>query len=167
MAPAHRTYVAILGHDAAASFRRAAGGQLPLDPATALRPAPGDRVAVLSVRGPLFFSEAAFVATATVVGDDGSALRLRRRVLVPERHPVALHSLPSLRVSAGWTHGALGGLRGAAVACTPRDLERIEAAVLAAAHAHGPRPKRPQHRRPRTPGRRALMAGRAAVGSRP
>ncbi|HUG05698.1 MAG TPA: hypothetical protein VMQ78_04085 [Candidatus Limnocylindria bacterium] len=96
----------------------------------------------------------------------GSALWRESATPDGQRRRAALHSLPSLRVSAGWTHGALGGLRGAAVACTSRDLERIEAAVLAAARAHGPGPTR---RNTAGPERRvaALIAGRAAVGSRP
>jgi len=167
MARAYGTYVAILGHDAAASFLRAGGTGLALDPAIQPRPMPGDRLAVVSVRGPLFVSGAAFVATATVTSHEGSLLRLRHRVLAPEAHPVALQSLPSLRVSAGWTHGALGGLRGTVVSCSARDLERIDKAILASAHEYGPRPQRPQHGRPRTPGHRALIAGRAAAGRRP
>ena len=47
-----------------------------------------------------------------------------------------------------------------------RVLERIEAALLTLAHRYGPAPKPPAHRRPRTPGRRALIAGRAAVRRR-
>jgi len=132
-----------------------------------VRPQGGDRVALLSVHGPLFFSEAAFVGSADVLADDGTALKLRHRVLAPPGWTVALRTLPSLRVSAGWTHVGLGALRGEVVRCTARDLGRIEAALLAVARAHGPRAKRPAHRRPRTPGRRALIAGRAAVGRRP
>lgn len=124
-------------------------------------------MALLSVRGPLFLSDAAFVGTADVIGNDGAVLRLRHRVLTPPAYPVPLRTLPSLRVSAGWTHARLGVLRGGMVRCTARDAGRIEAALLAVARAHGPRARRPAHHRPRTPGRRALMAGRAAVGRRP
>jgi hypothetical protein len=138
-----------------------------LDAATIVRPQGGDRVALLSVRGPLFVTDAAFVGTADVLADDGAALKLRHRVLAPPANTVALRTLPSLRVSAGWTHAKLGALRGGVVPCSVRDLERIEAALLLVARAYGTRAKRPAHRQPRTPGRRALSAGRAAVGRHP
>jgi hypothetical protein len=168
MAKAFGTYVAILDHtEARALLRiRATALELPTGVAPA-RPRQGDRLGILAVRGPLFVAGAAFVGTADVLSDEGSLLRLRHRVLAPEPYQIALGRLPSLRVSAGWTHRSLGELRGTAVRCSSRDLERVEAALLTLARRHGPAPKRPAHRRPRTPGRRALIAGRAAVGRRP
>lgn len=167
MAKAIRTYVTILDHADASAVLRAGARQLELPSGLADRPQRGDRVGFLAVRGPLFVAGAAFVGTADVLSDEGSRLLLRHRVLAPVPHQIALSQLPSLRVSAGWTHGALGGLRGSLVPCTRRDLERVEAALLALAKEYGPPAKRPAHRRPRTPGRRALIAGRAAVGRRP
>jgi hypothetical protein len=167
MPKTYGTYVAILDRDRATALCRAGLRRLALDTEAVVRPQGGDRVALLSVRGPLFVSDAAFVGTADVLGDDGAALRLRHRVLAPPAYTVPLRTLPSLRVSAGWTRARLGVLRGGMVRCTIRDAERIEAALLAVARAHGPRARRPAHRRPRTPGRRALIAGRAAVGPRP
>lgn len=167
MAKVFGTYVAILDRDLASALCRAGARRLSLDAIAPVRPQGGDRLALLSVHGPLFVSAAAFVGTADVLADEGVTLRLRHRVLAPLGNAVALRTLPSLRVSAGWTHPALGALRGEVVRCTARDLERIEAALLAVARAHGPRAKRPAHRSPRTPGRRALIAGRAAVGRRP
>jgi hypothetical protein len=167
MAKVFRTYVAILDDDRASSLCRAGARRLALDAAATVRPQGGDRVALLSVRGPLFVTDAAFVGTVDVLADDGAALKLRHRVLAPLAKEVALRTLPSLRVSAGWTHAKLGALRGEVVLCTVRDAERIEAALLAVARAYGPRVKRPAHRQPRTPGRRALGAGRAAGGRHP
>ena len=167
MAKAVGTYVAIVDHVDALRVVRAGARQLELGSDTADRPGPGDRLGILAVRGPLFVAGAAFVGTADVLRDDGPRLRLRHRVLAPAPYGVALSELPSLRVSAGWTHGTLGGLRGTVVRCTIRDLARVEAALLTLARRYGPPGKRPAHRRPRTPGRRALIAGRAAVGRRP
>jgi hypothetical protein len=140
MAKVFGTYVAILDRDRAASLCRAGARRLALDAATMVRPQGGDRLALLAVRGPLYVSAAAFVGTADVLADEGAALKLRHRVLAPSGNAVALRTLPSLRVSAGWTHAALGALRGGVVRCTARDAERIENALLAVARAHGPRP---------------------------
>lgn len=161
------TYVAILDQSLVTRLLRAKARELELASGVADRPQAGDRVGILAVRGPLFAAEAAFVGTAAVLGDDGSRLRLRHRVLAPAPHRVAPRDLPSLRVSAGWTNALLGSLRGSVVRCSSRDLERVEAALLTLAHRYGPAPKRPAHRRPRTPGRRVLIAGRAAAGRRP
>lgn len=161
MAKATGTYVAILDHADATLLLRAKARALELASDTADRPEAGDRVGILAVRGPRFAAEAAFVGTADVLSDEGSRLRLRHRVLAPAPHRVASRDLPSLRVSAGWTNALLGSLRGTFVRCTGRDLERVEEALLTLAHRYGPAPKRPAHRRPRTPGRRALM-GRTA-----
>jgi hypothetical protein len=130
-------------------------------------PARGDRVAIVAARGPSFVSSAEFIATAEVRSADLGDLTLRHRVVAPTGHAVPLEALPALRLTAGWTHARLGAMRNTAVRCTERDFERIEAALLQAALRLGPGPKRPAHRRPRTPGRRALIAGRAAAGRRP
>jgi hypothetical protein len=167
MAKTVGTYVAILDHTDAAHVVRAGAKELELGSDATDRPQAGDRVGILAVRGPLFAANAAFVGTADVLSDEGSRLRLRHRVLAPAPHRVVPSDLPSLRVSAGWTNAGLGSLRGTIVRCSGRDLERVEAALLTLAHRYGPEPKRPAHRRPRTPGRRALIAGRAAVGRRP
>lgn len=168
MAEAFGTYVAILDHTQARAFLRNRATELVLPTGVApARPRPGDRLGILAVRGPLFVASAAFVGTADVLSDEGARLLLRRRVLAPEPHQIALGQLPSLRVSAGWTHRSLGELRGTVVPCTSRDLERVEEALLALVRRHGPAPKRPAHRRARTPGRRALLAGGAAIGRRP
>lgn len=167
MAKTSGTYVAILDHADATHLLRTNARELELASDTADRPGAGDRLGILAVLGPRFAADAGFVGTADVLGDEGSRLRLRHRVLAPAPHRVAPRDLPSLRVSAGWTNALLGSLRGTVVRCTGRDLERVEAALLTLAHLYGPAPKRPAHRRPRTPGRRALIAGRAAIGRRP
>lgn len=167
MAKTIGTFVAILDDADATHLVRDGARELELATGLPDRPRAGDRLAILAVRAPLFVASAAFVGTADVLGDEISRLRLRHRVLAPEPHQIRLSQLPSLRVSAGWTHRSLGELRGRVVLCGSRDFERVETALLTLAHRYGPAPKRPAHRRPRTPGRRALIAGRAAAGRRP
>jgi hypothetical protein len=130
-------------------------------------PSPGDRIGLIAARGPSFVATAEFIATAEVLSADLGELTLRHRVVAPTGHAVSLAALPALRVAAGWTHARLGALRADVIRCSPRDFERIEDALHQEALRFGPGPKRPLHRRPRTPGRRALIAGRAAVGRRP
>jgi hypothetical protein len=130
-------------------------------------PTPSDRIAIAATRGPLFVLTAEFIATAEVRSADLGDLTLRHRVIAPAGHAVPLDTLPALRVSAGWTHARLGALRTSAVRCTERDFARVEGALLQAALRFGPGPKRPAHRRPRSPGRRALIAARVAAGRRP
>jgi hypothetical protein len=167
MAKSFATFVAIVDRTAAAALLRDRVRDLHFAHSDAHRPAPGDRIAILATGGPSFVSAAEFVATALVRTVTGGDLTLRHRVLAPTAHRVALSSLPTLRVAAGWTHERLGALRGSAVRCTAGDFERVEGALLEAARRFGPPARRPAHRRPRTPGRRALIAGRAAVGRRP
>ena len=160
-------WVVILDRAIAARVLADRARRLPLDADITTRPAAGDRLALLAVRGPRFVTDAIFVGTAEVLRDDGDSLAMRHRVLAPQGHTTALAALRPLRCSAGWTHDALGALRGSVVRSSAGDHRRIEAALLADARAYGPAPKRPRHRRPRTPGRRALLAGRAAAGWRP
>ncbi len=159
--------MAIVDGSAAGAALRDRVRHLSFDAPSDPRPSPGDRILIVSARGPSFVRTAEFVATAQVRAQEHDGLALRHRVLAPVGHAVPLGALPSLRFSAGWTHERLGGLRGSAIGCSSRDFERAEAALLAVALEFGPRAKRPEHRRPRTPGRRALLAGRAAVGRRP
>lgn len=167
MAKSFATFVAIVDRTAAAALLRDRVRDLHLALPEAHGPVPGDRVAILATAGPSFVSSAEFIATAQVRTVTGGDLSLRHRVLAPTAHRVALSALPTLRVAAGWTHERLGALRGSAVRCTAGDFERVDVALLQAARRFGPAAKRPAHRRPRTPGRRALLAGRAAVGRRP
>ena len=161
-----RSWVAIVSPAQAQTLLRGGCRRLPVDVSSLAQPRPGDPIAVLAANGPLFVRDSVFVALAEVCGEDGPGLAIRKRVLAPAGHEVRIDELPSLRVTAGWTHGALGGLSGTAVGCTGRDMERIAAALLDRARAFGPAPRRPAHRRPRTPGRRHLLAGRAAVRPR-
>ena len=107
-------------------------------------------------------SLAATVALSKV-SQDTHTLRLRHRVAVVDGHPVTVASLGArLAIARGWTgdrrEELIGGLR----MITSNDFELIEQALLAVALRHGPSARRPAHRTPRTPGRRALIAGRAA-----
>jgi len=167
MAKTSRSFAAIVDASATRRLLRDRVRHLHVSVAGEQCPTRGDRIALVATRGPWFVSTAEFIATAEVRSADLGALTLRHRVVAPKGHAVPLDSLPALRVSAGWTHARLGALRTEAVRCTERDFERVEGALLQAALRFGPGPKRPAHRRPRTPGRRALIAGRAAVGRRP
>ena len=139
-------------------------------PGAALPPGPvaGDRLALLVIRSRSCPTGPAFVGTTQVTKLDDGVPRLRHRVNAPEGHAVPLRSFaPPLGVSTAWTDARLTALAGTCVRLTERELARVEEALLERAHEFGPPPKRPQHTRPRTPGRRALIAGRAAAtGSR-
>jgi hypothetical protein len=128
----------------------------------AARPVVRDRVDLLVTKGPRFVTAARFAGSVQVVRDLGDVLRIRHRFVAPTGYEPTLLSLGLLKVGVSWTHPVLGGLIGAFLPMSHEDHERIEAALRAAALEHGPAPKRPAHRRPRTPGRRALGEGRAA-----
>ena len=139
-------------------------------PGAALPPGPtaGDRLALLVIGSRSYPAGPAFVGTTQVTKLDDGVPRLRHRVNAPDGHAVPLRSfVPPLAASTGWTDARLSALAGTCVRLTERELARVEEALLERAHEFGPPPKRPQHTRPRTPGRRALIAGRAAAtGSR-
>ncbi|MEK6206636.1 MAG: hypothetical protein AABM32_03250 [Chloroflexota bacterium] len=135
--------------------------ELPLATGAA-RPSAGDRVDVLATKGPRFVTEAHFAGNAEVAKSEGDVLTIRHRFVAPSGHEPTLTSLGLLRVAVGWTHEILGGQVGAFLPMTQTDHERIEGALRDAALAFGPPPSRSAHRRPRTPGRRALIEGRAA-----
>jgi hypothetical protein len=128
----------------------------------AARPSAGDRVDVLVTKGPRFVTEARFAGSAEIVRDLDEVLRIRHRFVAPAGHEPGLTSVGLLRIAVSWTHQVLGGLVGAFLPMTEADHGRIEKALRDAALAFGPAPSRPAHRRPRTPGRRALIEGRAA-----
>lgn len=122
----------------------------------------GDHVALVywPVKGTP--SLAATVAVSKV-SQGTNTLRLRHRVAAVDGHVVSVVSLGArLAIARGWTSDRrddlIGGLRMIANA----DCELIERALLAVALRHGPPARRPAHRTPRTPGRRALIAARAA-----
>lgn len=126
-------------------------------------PGPGDRVAVLTLPNAVFVG----LATAGRLRPSGRAvLRLHERIRAPLGHEVDPFTLrPRPACTARWTRERLSDMTGTFTAIAHRDGLRIESAILAQALAHGPTPKRPAHDRPRTPGRRALMEGRAASGT--
>ena len=129
-----------------------------------------DRVAMVAwpVRGPVRWPVLDATASVTALDPAARRLRLRRRVNAITGHEIGLNALDA-RVSAtrGWTPQRRPELLGAVHLITERDFEHIEEALLEVAHRYGPPPKRRQHAHPRTPGRRALSAGRASVsGSR-
>ncbi len=129
-----------------------------------------DRVAIVAwpVRGPIRWPVLAATASVTALDRTARRLRLRRRVNAIEGHEVGVSTLNTgVAAMRGWTPRQRPELLGVLHLITARDFERIEQALLEIAHRYGPPPKRRQHAQPRTPGRRALIAGRASVsGSR-
>lgn len=129
-----------------------------------------DRIVVVAWpdRGPI--RRPVLAATGSVTSIDRSArrLRLRRRVTAIAGHEISLTTYGAgLAATGGWTSARRSELMSVLHLIDDRDFQRIEHALLEAAHHFGPPPKRHQHSQPRTPGRRALIAGRASVsGSR-
>ena len=155
----HAAWLVIVGEVVARNLARADWRRLPLAPSSDRRPAPGDRIAVLRTHRPAYVASAALIGTADVRRDLGDSLEVRHRVVAPTAHEPSLVGL-RLRVATSWTHARLGELLGHAIPLEDKDHERAELALLDEAHAFGPAPSRPAHRRPRTPGRRALLVGR-------
>ncbi len=134
--------------------------QLPLGPAIAPRPASGDRIAVLRTHRLAYVSNARFIGTADVRDGHGGELEIRHRFVAPGGHEVAPAALPHLAVTRAWTDDRLGALMSRVLPIGDADYESIEAALRRVALSFGPAPSRPAHRRPRTPGRRRLVAAR-------
>lgn len=156
-------WIAVLGAAASIVAVRSELREVPLDASGGSLPKPGDRVAVLSL--PAF----TLVGMGTVGRvREGGILHLRDRIRAPAGHavdPYAMRPLPAF--AADRTREALAGLAGRALQLGDHDSVRIGAVIRAQALSYGPAPSRPAHDRPRTPGRRALIAGRAAsVGLR-
>ena len=106
---------------------------------------------------------AATVSVSKLVGEMRS-LRLRHRVTCVEGHEPALSALgASVAATRIWTAQRRDWMVNLLQLVSERDFDRLEGALLDAAHLFGPRPGRPPHTQPRTPGRRALLAGRASV----
>ena len=126
--------------------------------------ASGDRVVI--VRWPARGSAPRLSRTATLLraSAETGMLTLRRRVSAIDRHDIAVDSFGArLAFSRGWTRERRDELVGTLRLVAERDFVLAETALLEVARAYGPAAKRPAHRRPRTPGRRALSAGRASV----
>jgi hypothetical protein len=156
-----RTWLAVVDGEALRRVVRSGWREFPIATGAA-RPTAGERISVLVTKGPRFVAGASFAGSAEIVKDLGEVLKIRHRFVAPAGHEPALASLGLLRVAVGWTHQRLGGLVGAFLPMTPADQERIETSLRDVALTFGPPPSRPAHRRPRTPGRRALIEGRAA-----
>jgi hypothetical protein len=156
-----RTWLAVVDGEVLRRVVRSGWRELPIATGAA-RPTAGERVSVLFTKGPRFVTEARFAGSAEIVRDLGEVLKIRHLFVAPAGHEPELTSLGLLHVAVGWTHQDLGGLVGAFLPMTQADSERIESALREVALAFGPPPSRPAHRRPRTPGRRALIEGRAA-----
>lgn len=150
-APAHRSLVAVL--------------ERPGAPLPGL--GDGDRVFALVVKSRSFPQGPALTGSATVVRGT-PAQRLRRGVSLDAAEAIALRSFsPPLHCAVGWTDARLEAMVKTCAEIDAQDARRIEEALLDKARRVGPPAKRPAHSRPRTPGRRALGEGRAAVsGSR-
>jgi len=144
-----------------------------------LRPVPDelathDRIAFVSWpdRGVERRPMLAGTVSVSKLSRESRTLRLRHRVSPVAGHEIAVSSLgPRLAAARGWITARRSDLLGVARLVAESDFALIEGALLETAHAFGPPPKRPAHRIPRTPGRRALIAGRASVrgshGGRP
>lgn len=156
-----RSWLAVVDGEVLRRVMRSGWRELPITTGAA-RPAAGDRVFVVVTKGPRFMTEARFAGSAEILRDLGEVLKIRHRFVAPAGHEPVLTSLGLLRVAVSWTHQALGGLIGAFLPMTPADQERIESALRDVALTFGPPPSRPAHRRPRTPGLRALIEGRSA-----
>ena len=128
--------------------------------------APRDRIAIIGWpnRGPNRSPVLAATASVTAIDTAARKLRLRRRVVAIAGHEVGAAALGAgVAATRGWTPRRRLELLSVLHLIDERDFQRIEEALLEVAYRHGPPPKRPQHSRPRTPGRRALIAGRASV----
>lgn len=155
-----RYWVAVLGDGGYADLQRHRMRELPIvsipvEP----HPAVGDRVAVLH-RG--CFAETAVVTKIT--GEHPLRLRLRHSVDAPAGTtlPYTWFS-PALGCAMSWTDERLDDLIESFVPIDEKNYVRIEDALRSLALQHGPRPSRPAHRRPRTPGRRKLVAAKATA----
>jgi hypothetical protein len=122
-----------------------------------------DRIAIVSWRAR---GQPMLAATASVwrLSRETRTLRLRHRVSSVPGHEIAVAALGSrLAFARGWTAERRTELIAEMCLIGEHDFALIEETLLAAAHAFGPPPKRPAHRRPRAPGRRAMLAGRASA----
>ena len=128
--------------------------------------APHDRIAIVGWpdRGLIRWPVLAATLSVTAIDRAAHRLRLRRRVVAIAGHEIKVATLDAgVAATRGWTKARRPELVHVLHLIDERDFQRIEEALLDVAHRRGPAPKRPQHSRPRTPGRRALIAGRASV----
>jgi hypothetical protein len=103
-------------------------------------------------------------AIVTKLSRETRLLRLRHRVSPVPGHEIAVSALGTrLTAARGWSSKRRPDVLGGPRLIGEQDFALMEDALLEAAHAFGPSAKRPTHRRPRTPGRRVLIAGRASV----
>lgn len=124
---------------------------------------PGDHVAIAAWASDAAKTAPSFRATADVKRSEGPTTRIRRRVAAVPRHEVALFTLlPELTERQGWS-ARRGPHPDQLFRITKRQFETIERTLLEIALRFGPRPTRPSHDQPRTPGRRALIKGMASV----
>lgn len=128
--------------------------------------APHDRIAIVGWpdRGLIRWPVLAATLSVTAIDSAARKLRLRRRVVAIAGHEISIAALDAgVAATRNWTSQKRPQLLHVLRLIDERDFQRIEEALLEVAHRYGPPPKRPQHSRPRTPGRRALIAGRASV----
>lgn len=105
----------------------------------------------------------AATVAVTKLSRETATLRLRHRVSTIAGHEVTIAALGArLAIARGWTPERRDELLGCLRLISDTDFELIEDALLTVALRHGPPARRPTHSRPRTPGRRALIAGHAA-----
>ena len=127
---------------------------------------PHDRIAIVGwpAHGPSRGPVLAATLSVSAIDIAGRRLRLRRRVVAIAGHEIGIAALDAgVAATRSWTSQQRPQLMHMLRLIDERDFQRIEEALLEVAHRHGPAPKRPQHSQPRTPGRRALIAGRTSV----
>ena len=160
-----RSWLAIVGELASRDLARS--GWRHLRVAADDRPVPGERVAVLRTHRPDYATRARVIGTAEVREASSDGLMLRHRFVAPEGHEPSPREIAHLHASVAWTDARVEALVGSVRPIGAEDFARIERVVRERALAFGPPAKRPQHRRPRTPGRRAILSARVMSRSLP
>lgn len=163
MAAAGR-WIAVLGDRTREQLERRHMRELPVA-ASEREPRPdvGDLVA--------FLHRGRFVGIAKVtklLAESPRRFRLRPSVSAPVGAAPSFTAFsPRLRCSLGWTYAGLDDRTESFIPIEERDHARIADALLALALRFGPPARRPAHRRPRTPGRRPLVAASSTALRRP
>ena len=151
-------WLAVIGDVAARDLDRSGWHQL--RGAWEAVPATGDRIAVLRTHRPDFAKGARFIGTADIHRASDGTVTLRHRITAPTGHEPSAAEILHLGVSLAWTDERVAALLGTVVRIDADDFDRIERVLRERALAFGPDPSRPHHRRPRTPGRRAILSAR-------
>jgi len=161
------SWLAIVSDGTARAIARSEWRLLPLAsiPASA---AAGDRVAIVLAQRVRAATTAVVLGTADVRQRDAvTHLSIRHRVVAPAGHEPMLTDQRQLLASVGWTDERVRAALGGILPVPQRAFDDVEHALREVALAFGPPPKRREHARPRTPGRRALASDRVVARRRP